>query len=240
MHVFPRHLSPPAVAPTPALQTLTAPHPFPAPLPQVGKLKEFAKPVKGSIDIKNVAAISAGNDESIGQMIADALDKVGADGVLAIESSNSLETTVDVQEGMEIDRGYISPQFVTNSERMLVEYDNALVLITDMKIEAVKDIVPILEQVGARWTCWACWARWTPRRRQPLGMLRALGCAGRGLLDVPASRMWAGVVSVCMWKATPPLAAPLRTSLPANPCRRCTSLHTHPSRCRCCANSRRR
>ena len=153
--------------------------------------------MKGSNDIKNVAAISAGNDEEIGQMIADALDKVGADGVLAIESSNSLETTVDVQEGMEIDRGYISPQvggracprarvggaaraacsrpaaavmcvgaprptaraerralppgcmvqFVTNSERMLVAYENAMVLVTDMKIEAVKDIIPILEQV---------------------------------------------------------------------------------------------
>ena len=77
---------------------------------QVDRLKEHARPVKGSIDIKNVAAISAGNDDEIGQMIADALDKVGADGVLAIESSNSLETTVEVQEGMEIDRGYISPQ----------------------------------------------------------------------------------------------------------------------------------
>ena len=74
---------------------------------------------------------------------------MGADGVLAIETSNSLETTVDVQEGMEIDRGYISPQFVNNSERLLVEYDNALVLVTDMKIENVKDIIPLLEQVGA-------------------------------------------------------------------------------------------
>ena len=78
--------------------------------------------------------------------------QVGADGVLAIESSNSLETSVDVQEGMEIDRGYISPQFVTNSERMLVVYENAAVLVTDQKIEAVKDIIPLLEQVGgAAW-----------------------------------------------------------------------------------------
>lgn len=117
---------------------------------QVDKLKEKARPVRGSNEIKSVAAISAGNDDEIGQMIADALDKarsrrllhacllcaccggevrrgcrrclnspptrvqVGADGVLAIETSNSLETTVDVQEGMEIDRGYISPQFVNN------------------------------------------------------------------------------------------------------------------------------
>ena len=110
----------------------------------VAKLQSLARPVKGSGDIKSVASISAGNDEEIGQMIADALDKVGADGVLAIEASNSLETTVEVQEGMEIDRGYISPQFVTNNERMLVEYENCLVLVTDQKIEAVKDIIPVL------------------------------------------------------------------------------------------------
>ena len=70
--------------------------------------------------------------------------------MLAIETSNSLETTVEVQEGMEIDRGYISPQFVNVNERLLVEYENCLVLITDMKIENVKDIIPLLEQVWAR------------------------------------------------------------------------------------------
>lgn len=83
---------------------------------------------------QNVATISAGNSEDIGLMVADALDKVGADGVLSIETSNSLETTVEVQEGMEIDRGYISPQFITNQERMMVEFDNARVLITDQKV----------------------------------------------------------------------------------------------------------
>ncbi|EFN51526.1 hypothetical protein CHLNCDRAFT_59237 [Chlorella variabilis] len=112
----------------------------------VDKLQEHARPVKGGSEIRSVAAISAGNDDEIGQMIADALEKVGADGVLAIETSNSLETTVEVQEGMEIDRGYISPQFVNNSERLLVEYENALVLVTDMKIENVKDVIPLLEQ----------------------------------------------------------------------------------------------
>lgn len=74
--------------------------------------------------LQNIASISAGNDDSVGEMIADALDKVGSNGVLSIESSNSIETFVEVTEGMEIDRGYISPQFVTNSERLLVEYDN--------------------------------------------------------------------------------------------------------------------
>jgi hypothetical protein len=75
--------------------------------------------------------------------------QVGSNGVLSIESSNSIETFVEVTEGMEIDRGYISPQFVTNSERLLVEYDNCRVLVTDQKIESVRDIVPILEQVRA-------------------------------------------------------------------------------------------
>lgn len=75
------------------------------------------------------------------------LRQVGSNGVLSIESSNSTETFVEVQEGMEIDRGYISPQFVTNNERLLAEYDNCRVLITDQKIESIRDIVPILEQV---------------------------------------------------------------------------------------------
>jgi chaperonin GroEL (HSP60 family) len=83
---------------------------------------------------QNVASISAGNDDSVGEMIADALDKVGSNGVLSIESSNSIDTFVEVTEGMEIDRGYISPQFVTNNERLLVEYDNCRVLVTDQKV----------------------------------------------------------------------------------------------------------
>merc|ERR1711937_719140 len=113
----------------------------------VEELKKKAKPVQGRDDIKAVASISAGNDDSVGEMIADALDKVGSDGVLSIESSSGFETTIDVQEGMEIDRGYISPQFITNNEKMTVEFENAYVLIADENISAVKDIVPILEQV---------------------------------------------------------------------------------------------
>eukprot|EP00475_Leptophrys_vorax_P016531 TRINITY_DN22991_c0_g1_i2.p1 TRINITY_DN22991_c0_g1~~TRINITY_DN22991_c0_g1_i2.p1 ORF type:complete len:664 (-),score=77.52 TRINITY_DN22991_c0_g1_i2:292-2091(-) len=112
----------------------------------VEALQERARPVKGRDDIKAVASISAGNDEEIGEMIADAVDKVGSDGVLSIESSSSFETTVEVEEGMAIDRGYISPQFVTNQEKMLVEFDNARVLITDQKITAIKDIIPVLEK----------------------------------------------------------------------------------------------
>jgi len=80
-------------------------------------------------------------------MIAGALDKVGAEGVLSIENSNSMETTIEVQEGMLIDRGYISPQFITNNERMTVEMENCLVVVADSKVDAVKELVPLLEQV---------------------------------------------------------------------------------------------
>jgi len=80
-------------------------------------------------------------------MIAGALDKVGAEGVLSIENSNSMETSIEVQEGMLIDRGYISPQFITNNERMTVEMENCLVVVADSKVDAVKELVPLLEQV---------------------------------------------------------------------------------------------
>ncbi|CAA0815052.1 Chaperonin 60 subunit alpha 1- chloroplastic [Striga hermonthica] len=112
----------------------------------VRELEKKARPIKGREDIKAIASISAGNDESIGTMIADAVDKVGPDGVLSIESSSSFETTIDVEEGMEIDRGYISPQFVTNPEKLIVEFENAKVLVTDQKISAIKDIIPLLEK----------------------------------------------------------------------------------------------
>jgi chaperonin GroL len=112
------------------------------------KLEELAKPISGPADIKAVASISAGNNDEIGEMIADAIEKVGADGVLSIENGSGLETLVEVEEGMEIDRGYISPQFVTNNEKLTVEFEGARVLVTDAKIDQVKDLVPILEQVS--------------------------------------------------------------------------------------------
>ncbi|KAH7428150.1 hypothetical protein KP509_10G077900 [Ceratopteris richardii] len=114
----------------------------------VQELEKRSRPVKGRDDIKAVASISAGNDDAIGTMIADAIDKVGADGVLSIESSSSFETTITVEEGMEIDRGYISPQFVTNQEKLIVEFDNARVIVTDQKLSSIKDILPVLEKVS--------------------------------------------------------------------------------------------
>nr|WLW26923.1 chloroplast rubisco large subunit-binding protein subunit alpha [Dioscorea oppositifolia] len=114
----------------------------------VEELEIRARPVKGRGDIIAVASISAGNDEFIGNMIADAIDKVGPDGVLSIESSSSFETRVDVEEGMEIDKGYISPQFANNTEKMLVEFENARVLVTDQKISSIKEIIPLLEKAA--------------------------------------------------------------------------------------------
>lgn len=111
------------------------------------KLKEFSKDITSSADILAVASISAGNDAVIGKMIADALEKVGNDGVLSIESSSGFETSVEVEEGMEIDRGYVSPQFVTNQERQIVEFENCRILVTDHKIDSIKTIIPVLEKM---------------------------------------------------------------------------------------------
>ncbi|KAG6544580.1 hypothetical protein Mapa_014002 [Marchantia paleacea] len=112
----------------------------------IEELRKRARPVQGREVIKAVASISAGNDDFVGTLIADAIDKVGPDGVLSIESSSSFETTVEVEEGMEIDRGYVSPQFVTNQEKLTVEFENARVLVTDQKITSIKDIIPVLEK----------------------------------------------------------------------------------------------
>ncbi|XP_062092101.1 chaperonin 60 subunit alpha 2, chloroplastic isoform X2 [Humulus lupulus] len=109
-------------------------------------IKEKSFPVKGRSDVKAVASISAGNDEFIGNLIADAIEKIGPDGVISIESSSSFETSVLVEEGMKIDKGYMSSHFITNQDKSIVEFDNAKVLVTDQKISAVKDIVPLLEK----------------------------------------------------------------------------------------------
>ncbi|KAE8708519.1 RuBisCO large subunit-binding protein subunit alpha [Hibiscus syriacus] len=112
----------------------------------VKELKKRSLPVKGKEEIKAVASISAGNDDFIGNLIAEAIEKIGPDGVISFESSSSAETSVIIEEGMKIDKGYMSPHFITNQDKSIVEFDNAKVLVTDQKISTVKEIVPLLEK----------------------------------------------------------------------------------------------
>ncbi len=113
-----------------------------------GELKKLAKPVNGKKDIAQVGTISANGDETIGNIIAEAMEKVGKEGVITVEDSKGLETELEVVEGMQFDRGYISPYFVTNRERMLVELDDPYLLISEKKISAMADLIPLLEQVA--------------------------------------------------------------------------------------------
>lgn len=114
----------------------------------VEEIKKNSKPVKDAADIKNIASISANNDPEIGSLIADAIEKVGKDGVITVEESKNMDTTVDTVEGMQFDRGYISSYFVTDRERMVAEYSDVSVLIYDKKISSMKDLLPILEKVA--------------------------------------------------------------------------------------------
>ncbi|PYQ11475.1 MAG: chaperonin GroEL [Acidobacteria bacterium] len=113
----------------------------------VEELKKLSKPVKGKM-IAQVGTISANNDETIGSIIAEAMEKVGKDGVITVEEAKTLETSLEVVEGMQFDRGYLSPYFVTDPERMEVVLENPLVLIHEKKISSMKDLLPILEQVA--------------------------------------------------------------------------------------------
>jgi chaperonin GroEL len=114
----------------------------------IDELKAMSKPVKGSNEVAQVGSISANNDKEIGQMLADAMDKVGKEGVITIEESKTAKTEVTVVEGMQFDRGYLSPYFVTNAERMEAVLENAYVLVYDKKISSMKDMISILEGVA--------------------------------------------------------------------------------------------
>jgi chaperonin GroEL len=111
------------------------------------KIKELAKPVKGEM-IAQVATVSANNDSTIGNIIAEAMKKVGKDGVITVEEAKAMETTLDVVEGMQFDRGYLSPYFVTDPDRMECVLENCFILIYEKKISTMKDLLPILEQVA--------------------------------------------------------------------------------------------
>ncbi len=111
------------------------------------ELQKMAKEVKDKKEIAQVATISANSDVTIGNLIAEAMDKVGKDGVITVEEAKGINDDLEVVEGMQFDRGYLSPYFVTNSEKMTCEMENPIILLTDTKITSLKDLVPMLEQV---------------------------------------------------------------------------------------------
>jgi len=114
----------------------------------VEELGKLSKPTKDQKEIAQVGTISANNDETIGNIIAEAMNKVGKEGVITVEEAKGLETELDIVEGMQFDRGYLSPYFVTNPEKMEVNYDDPYILIHDKKISNMKELLPILEQIA--------------------------------------------------------------------------------------------
>ena len=114
----------------------------------VDEIKKNSKEIKGPDEVSHVASVSANNDEEIGSILAGAIEKVGKDGVITVEESKTMETTTDFVEGMQFDRGYISPYFVTDRDRMETVFDNPYILIHDKKISSMKDMLPLLEKVA--------------------------------------------------------------------------------------------
>jgi chaperonin GroEL len=151
----------------------------------VDKIAAHSRPVESSTAIAQVGTISAGNDEQVGKMIADAMDKVGKEGVISLEEGKSMTTELEVTEGMRFDKGYISPYFVTDAERMEASIDDPAILITDKKIGMVQELVPVLEQVA--------------RSGRPL-MIIAEDIEKEALATLVVNRL-RGVLNVCAIKA---------------------------------------
>src|ERR1044071_909038 len=150
----------------------------------VEEIQRLSKPVKGD-SIAQVGTISANGDATIGQLIAEAMEKVGKDGVITVEESRTLETQLEVVEGMQFDRGYLSPYFVTDPERMEAVLDDALILIHEKKISSMKDLLPLLEQVA--------------RQGRPL-LIIAEDVEGEALATLVVNRL-RGTLQVCAVKA---------------------------------------
>ena len=114
----------------------------------VGALQALSRPVSTRLEKAQVAAISAHNDAGIGDLVADAMERIGAEGVITVEESRTTETTLDVVEGMQFDRGFLSPYFITNPEKMEAVLEDVRILICDRKVSALKDLIPVLELVA--------------------------------------------------------------------------------------------
>ena len=151
----------------------------------VENLKKQSKPIKGKDDIANVASISANNDREIGGIMADAFERVGKDGVITVEEGKSLETYVDVVEGMQFDRGFLSPNFVTNPDEMTVELDKPFILIFEEKISAATKLIPLLEKIQ--------------KAKRPL-LVIAEDLEGEALATLVVNKL-RGILNVCAVKA---------------------------------------
>ncbi len=151
----------------------------------VDKLRSISKPTKDQKEIAQVGTISANNDPTIGNIIAEAMDKVGKEGVITVEEAKSMETTLDVVEGMQFDRGYLSPYFVTDPEKMVCSLEDPYILIHEKKISNMKDLLPVLEQVA--------------KMGKPL-MIIAEDVDGEALATLVVNKL-RGTLSVCAVKA---------------------------------------
>jgi len=151
----------------------------------VENLKKMSKPVADKKEIAQVGSISANNDQTIGSLIAEAMDKVGKDGVITVEEAKSMQTDLDVVEGMQFDRGYVSPYFVTNADKMEGIFEDAYILLSEKKITTMKDLVPILEQ--------------TAKMGKPL-IIVAEDVEGEALATLVVNKL-RGTIQVCAVKA---------------------------------------